>query len=52
MKTLSHPNILKVFELRQNIPTKGNPNLSQDQKRDVLIMEYANMGSLLDVLKT
>jgi serine/threonine protein kinase len=51
MKTLNHPNILKVLGLKHNIPIKGTSNPTSDCRRDVLMMEYANAGSLLSVIK-
>jgi serine/threonine protein kinase len=52
MSTLDHPNILKVVNLKQNIPIKGISDPTSNIKRDVLIMEFANEGSLLSVIKS
>lgn len=52
MSTLDHPNILKVVNFKRNIPIKGISDPTSNCKRDVLIMEFANGGSLLSVVKT
>ena len=52
MSSLDHPNILKVVSLKRNIPIKGISDPTSNVKRDVLIMEFANKGSLLSVIKT
>jgi serine/threonine protein kinase len=52
MSSLDHPNILKVVGLKHNIPIKGISDPTSDIRRDVLIMEFANEGSLLSVIKT
>lgn len=51
MKTICHPNILRVVRLRQSVPIKGISQPNSDCRRDILVMEYANKGSLLKALK-
>lgn len=51
MKLMDHTNILKVIQWNTNIPIKGVSDPDSNCRRDILVMEYANKGSLLKVLR-
>lgn len=51
MKNCDHKNVLKVIRLKEKVPINGISDPHSDCRRDVLVMEFANGGSLLDLLK-